>query len=175
MSLPRIYDLTEAFYALAEEQEALEGSDDAAAIAALYAKWDALESTFAEKIDGTLGLVKELEARRDARKAEAARISARAKVDDAVVKRLRKLVVMGLEASGAPTLETVRFRATAYDHGTAPLVQGPGFKLDDLPPELVKTTVTKEPDEPRIRALLVAGQKVPHYFLGAPTRALRVL
>jgi hypothetical protein len=42
MSLPSIYDLTHAFYELAEEQHALEGTDDAQAIAALFAKWAAL-------------------------------------------------------------------------------------------------------------------------------------
>src|SRR5688572_8527208 len=170
---PSIYDLTHAFLALAEEQEQLEGSSDEAAVRALWARWEALEGALEHKVDGTLALVKELEARGRARKEEATRLAARARVDEATAKRLKGLVEKALDAAGRTRLETPRFRVSIAEHGgILPLVKEDGAAVDKLPADLVK--VVREPDLERIRACLEAGKEVVGYHLGARGHSLRV-
>lgn len=174
MSLPSIYDLTRAFHALVEEQEALEGSTDEARVRALWAKWEQLELTIVEKVDGTLALRAEVEARAKARRAAAERLMALAKADEKLAERLEKLVLMGMEEVQLSSVETPRFRAfVTANGGKIPVVREPSSKLDDLPEDLVKTTITKAPDIDRIRDELELGVDVPGFHLGARGKHLR--
>jgi hypothetical protein len=173
MSLPSIYDLSRAFFALVEEQEALEGSTDEAAIKALWAKWEALEGALEGKVDGTLALAASVEARAKGRKEAAESLLALAKADEKLVERLEKLVIMGLDAAGRTTMDTPRFKPRIRANGgKIAVIREPASKLDDLPDDLVKTTITRSPDLDRIRDELELGADVPGFHLGARGRHL---
>jgi hypothetical protein len=170
-------ELETRFLQLAEQHEALEGSDDLDAIAAHWAEWDALEGELAQKCDGALGLKEELEARARARRETAKRIVALAKLDETTAGRLEKLVFDALQFAGVTTLQTPRFRATIAKNGGQPkLVRDPNLTPDailaELPDDLVKTT--REPDLDRIRAVLELGEVVPGFTLADVGTHLRV-
>jgi hypothetical protein len=170
-------ELEEKLLSLAERQEALEGSDDQEAIAALWAEWDALEGELAAKADRALGLREELEGRAKQRREQAKRIGALAKADSTAADRLEQLVFRALCAAGITTLETPLYRATVAKNGGQPkLVRDTSISDEELlallPEDLVETR--REPNLERIRAVLELEEEVPGFTLAPIGSHLRV-
>lgn len=171
---PTIYELTYAFEQIADEFEAVEGTTDEAVITALYARIDALELALDQKVDNVLAVTVDLEARAVTRRKEAARLIERAKIDERAAERLEDVTIKLLDAAGRKTIETARFKCTVRGNGgKVPVVREPCSKVEDLPTDLVKTTITTAPDTDRIRACLEAGEDIPGFHLGAVGRHLR--
>ena len=124
-----------------------------------------------EKVDSYCGLIRELEARRDARKAEAKRLADRASVDSNAIDRLKARLLWFFEAHDIKTLETRRFRVTAAQNGgLAPLhITAP---LEEIPDEFVE--IIRKPMTPMIREMLEGGEKLPFAELGERGKSIRI-
>ena len=83
----------------------------------LVNQWLALCQMEAEKLDGYAALIRELELRAEARKAEAQRILERAKADESKAAFLKERLKEHLFRHGRKSIETARFRITHAAHG----------------------------------------------------------
>lgn len=128
----------------------------------ILSAWEAeLESNLSAKVDGYCRFISELEARASARAQEAARLAARAKIDESTASRLRERLRSTWEARSLPAIETANYRVSlAKNGGKAPLdVHG------EVPPEFTKTKTVVEPDREKIRTALEAGERLPFALL----------
>jgi hypothetical protein len=121
-------------------------------------------------IDDVLALVRDIEVRAEARKAEAKRIADRAKRDEAVAAWFRGQVLRVMQNEGMKKLETTRFRAT---------VAMPGGKaameiVDAVPNDWHKTVTEVVIDKERIRAALDGGDVLPFARLVEKQPYLRI-
>jgi len=108
-------------------------------------------------IDDVLSLVRDIEARAEARKAEADRLKARAKRDEAVAAWFKSQVLRTMQAEGLKKLETARWRATVAQPGGKPAMEIVG----EIPPEFITERIEIVPDKDAIRAALESGQTLP--------------
>lgn len=124
-----------------------------------------------DKVDNYCGLIRELEARRDARKAEAQRLDQLANRDWNAVLRLKARLLWFFERHEMRTLETPRFRVTAAQNGgIAPLhITAP---IEDIPDEFIE--FIRKPMNPMIRELLEAGEKLSFAELGERGKSIRI-
>lgn len=125
--------------------------DQAAEVAAWFA---ALEQTTHEerdrKLDNYCALIAELEARAAARKAEAKRLSDRAKVDENRAKSLKSRLHEFFETHQLKTVETVRYRLSLVSNGgQVPIVLDETFAVTQLPEAYVQ--VSHSPNMEAIR------------------------
>ena len=132
-----------------------------------------LGDTIAErdrKLDNYSALIKELEARAEARKVEAKRLSDRASIDLNKVKSLKSNLKKFFEAHKFKTIETNRYRLTlAMNGGKAPLI------LDNVTPgELPDKFTYKEVDQVAVRQALEAGEVLKFARLGDRGQSLRI-
>ena len=121
-------------------------------------------------IDDVLSLVRDIEARAEARKAEADRMRQRAKRDQAVADWFRSHVLRVMQSEGMKKLETSRWRVT---------VAMPGGKqaleiVDDVPAEFTREVVTREIDKDAIRVALEGGTVLPFARLVEKQAVLRI-
>ena len=157
-ALTRIYEASEA----ARELEFLIEStrDTGGDITELESQIDAL-ATRADSLpaafDDLMGLVRDIEARAEARKAEAKRLADRAKRDEATVAWFKSQILRVMMGAGAKTLETPRFKLTVAQPGGKPAME----VFDDVPAEFMREVVTYEIDKDAIRAELEAGRTLP--------------
>ena len=112
-------------------------------------------------VDEVLSLVREIEVRAEARKAEAERLRQRAKRDEAVAAWMKGQVLRVMQAEGFKTLECSRWRATAAMPGGKPSMEIVG----DVPPEFTREEIKITPDKDAIRAALESGQTLPFAYL----------
>ena len=117
-----------------------------------------------------MGLVRDIEARAEARKAEAKRLADRAKRDEATVAWFKSQILRVMMGAGAKTLETPRFRLTVAQPGGKPAME----VFDDVPAEFMREVVTYEIDKDAIRAELEAGRTLPFARLVEKFPYLRV-
>jgi hypothetical protein len=124
-----------------------------------------------EKVDNYCGLIKELESRAAARKAEAKRLADRANIDASAVDRLKSRLLWFFEAHQLKTMETARFRVTAAQNGgIAPLhITAP---LEEIPDEFIE--FVRKPMNPMIRELLESGERLPFAELGERGKSIRI-
>jgi len=108
-------------------------------------------------IDDVLSLVRDIEARAEARKAEADRLKQRAKRDEAVAAWFKSQVLRTMQAEGLKKLETARWRATVAQPGGKPAME----IVDAIPEDFYREVVTREIDKDKIRAALESGQTLP--------------
>ena len=150
-AIQRLYQATEA----AQELEAmlLEAQGD---ITELEGQFDILTRTaesLPAAIDDVLSLVRDIEARAEAREAEAKRLKERAARDEKIAAWMKSQVLRVMQAEGMKKIETERWRATVAMPGGKPALE----IVDEVPEEFT-TTVTKIiPDNERIRAALETG------------------
>ena len=105
-------------------------------------------------IDDVLALVRDIEIRAEARKAEAKRIADRAKRDESIAAWFKDQVLRVMQNEGMKKLETTRFRATvAMPGGKAALEL-----IGDVPPEYVEQQIIHVTDKDKIRAELEQGK-----------------
>ena len=153
-----------SLYAIKSEMESildaiLEGGvDSPEAQDALNAHLEGLDAALEDKADDYAGLVRSLELRRDARKAEAKRIAQLAEADDALADRLKERLKAAMEASGKTKLDTARFKlSVAGNGGKAPLEVT--ADAASLPPEFQTVSVTFNRDA--ISTALEGGAVIP--------------
>lgn len=128
---------------------------------------DALDN----KLDGYGALMREFGSRSAARKAEADRLYALAKVDANAEARLKSRLQYFFEAHGLEKIETDRFRFTLANNGGAkPVVLS--CDPEDLPEHFQRVTVAA--DKTAIRDMLEAGQTLEFATLGERGRSLRI-
>lgn len=122
--MPTLYELSQdllALEALLTETGGEITDDDAGA--ALERWFDELGERRDAKIDGYCALIREFEARAEARELEAKRLMALAGSDGNNAKRLKARLKAFFEAQGIKKLETARFRLSVQGNGGAlPLI-----------------------------------------------------
>ncbi len=121
-------------------------------------------------VDEVLSLVREIEVRAEARKAEAERLRQRAKRDEAVAAWMKSQVLRVMQAEGMKTLETPRWRATAAMPGGKAALEIVG----DVPAEFTREEIRITPDKDAIRAAIESGQTLPFAYLVAKQPYLKV-
>lgn len=125
------------------------------------------------KLDNYAALIGELEARSEARKIEAKRMSDRAKADENRAKSLKAMLQQFFECHELKTLETPRYRLTlANNGGKLPLIVDEDFSVAAMPDDLIKVSIT--PDNEAIRTALEAGEALEFARFGERGRSLRI-
>jgi hypothetical protein len=144
---------------------------DAVAEAAIDAWLEETGKATRDKVDDYCGLIRELEARRDARKAEARRLADRAQIDANTVDRLKGRLLSFFEVHAIKTMETARFRVTAAQNGgVVPLIIT--APLESIPDEFIE--FVRKPMNPMIREMLEAGEALPFAELGERGKSIRI-
>lgn len=108
-------------------------------------------------VDEVLSLVREIEVRAEARKAEAERLRQRAKRDEAVAAWMKGQVLRVMQAEGLKTMETPRWRATAAMPGGKAALEIVG----DVPEWFTRKEVRITPDKDAIRDAIEGGSTLP--------------
>lgn len=109
------------------------------------------------KVDGYCILVRELEARAEARKAEAERLAKRAQVDENAARALKERLKVAFQMIGVEKIETDNFNVRVQKNGgKAPL------EVTVAPEALPErfTVVERKVNNEAVRAALEAGEKV---------------
>ena len=137
--------------------------------AAILDAWDSETSlSIADKLESLEGYRRNIRAEADALKAEAARMTARARTLDARDEALKRYALGCMDAAGMNRLKAGIFSLrVSLNGGKLPLVV-----TGDVPEEFQLVKI--EPDSDRIRAALNAGQDLPFAHLGERGRSLRV-
>ena len=113
---------------------------------------EGIEGEIEDKADGYAKIIKELEARRDARKAESKRLSDSAKVFDNRVNSLKQNLFNAMKQTGKTKFATDLFTFNIAKNGGKQVLTIDG----DVPEEYTKTII--ENDTEKIRADLEAGK-----------------
>jgi hypothetical protein len=124
-----------------------------------------------EKIDGYCALIREIEARRDARRLEAARLNDLATADHNAVTRLKERLMWFFEAHGIQKMDTARFRVSVANNGGVQPV-AVLCKPEELPPQFQKIIVKADNDA--LREALEEGETMPFAALVERGRHLRI-
>ena len=170
-ALSRIYEATEAARELenliaASEESGGDITELEGHIDALAARAENLPAA----IDDLLTLVREIESRGEARKAEADRLRQRAKRDEAVAAWFKAQVLRVMQTQGLKKVEGSRWRATVAMPGGRPAME----VFDDVPEEFIREVVTREVDKDAIRERLEGGAVLPFARLVEKSHYLRV-
>jgi len=125
----------------------------------------AVDTLFAEylenrddKIDAYCSLMREMEARRDARQDEANRLTELAARDDGAVRQMKGRLLWFLHDTGVSKVETARFRLSVVQNGGAVPVTIT-CAPEELPEQFRKITIS--PDNKALRQALEAGEALP--------------
>ena len=155
--MPTLYDITEDLIALDELLESVDGDITDEAVESAITEWfKELGDNLETKVDNYAQFIIELKARAAVRKAEASRLTARAKVGlnnaDSLIKRMKEAFI----AMDMKKLETKRFCVSvAKNGGLCPLdIHG------DVPKEYTKSTVVVSNDTEKIREVLGSGKEL---------------
>lgn len=168
-----------SIFEIAQDMRALDdlmtesGGDisDPMAAEAIDAFFAELEGDLEAKVENYLRLVKELEARADARRSEADRIRNRAKVDENSAKALKRRLTDSLDMIGRTRIETPTFKVTVSSSGgKAPVSIDP----DAVTEEFMREVRTHVPDKERIREALESGRALTFASLTERSRTLRI-
>lgn len=167
-----LYDISDDLTAL-EELLIESGGElpDATAEAAIDSWLDELGARRDAKVDSYCALIRNLESRAAGRRAEAARLMDRARIDGNAVDRLKGRLLAFFDRHAIRTLETPRFRVTAAANGgVRPLT----FLAlpDQIPDEFIE--FVRKPMNGVIRELLEAGESLPFAELGERGRSIRI-
>jgi hypothetical protein len=121
-------------------------------------RWEEeLASDLHGKLDDYCGLIRETEARAEARKAEADRIAELAARDRKTAESLRERLRFVFDLRGLPAQDTARFRISLVRNGgKAPLEVR--ARAEELPEWAVKTETVRSIDKERIREALERGE-----------------
>ncbi len=129
---------------------------------------EGIEGEIEDKADGYAKIIKELEARRDARKAESKRLSDSAKVFDNRVNSLKQNLFNAMKQTGKTKFATDLFTFNIAKNGGKQALTIDG----DVPEEYTKTII--ENDTEKIRADLEAGRELPFAHLEPRGESLRI-
>ncbi len=125
------------------------------------------------KLDNYAALIGELEARADARKLEAKRMSDHARADENRAKSLKSFLQQFFESHAIKSIETDRYRLTlANNGGKLPVIVDEDFSISAIPDEFTKISIT--PDLEAIREALEDGEALEFARFGERGRSLRI-
>ena len=123
-----------------------------------------------QKLDNYAGLITELEARAEIRKAESKRLRDRASVDAKAAERLKDRLLYFFAKHDLKTVETTRYRLTrARAGGKAPVVI-----TGDVPEDFQRVKIDVAPDKDKIREALESGEKLAFAALGDRSEYLKI-
>ena len=129
---------------------------------------EGIEGEIEDKADSYAKIIKELEARRDARKAESKRLSDSAKVFDNRVNSLKQNLFNAMKQTGKTKFATDLFTFNIAKNGGKQTLTIDG----DVPEEYTKTIIENETE--KIRADLEAGKELPFAHLEPRGESLRI-
>ena len=139
---------------------------------ARFRRWfDRENKNLEEGADHVMALVKEREARAAIRKAEAKRLTARAKVDENSAKWFKAKLTDILRAVKAKRIETKRFKISRCS-SRAPVEVA--CNVEDLPEKYQRVKTEVSADKDALREALEAGEKIEGVTLGEGSEYLRV-
>lgn len=125
------------------------------------------------KLDGYGGLITELEARSEMRKAEAKRLSLRATVDSNLAKRLKALLLLYMQSNDLTKVETRRYQISKTKNGgKVALIVNEDFSVLDIAPHFQKHSVDFDRDE--IRWALEQGEELPFARLEGRKESVKI-
>lgn len=133
--------------------------------------FDTLESIDGEiedKADGYAKIIKELETKRDARKAEAKRLTDNVALFDNKIKRLKQNLFNAMKATGKTNFTTNLFIFRIQKNGGKRTLIIDG----EVPEEYTKIVIENDTD--KIRQALESGEKLPFAHLEAQGESLRI-
>lgn len=146
------------------------GIDSPEAQQALDEHLAGLDEALDQKAEDYAAVIMSLQARSDARAAEAKRIRELANADATVAQRLKERLKQAMETTGRARIDTTRFRLTvASNGGKQPML------IEDesaIPPEFI--VQVPEVDRDAVRAVLEAGRPVPGCTLVPRGTSLRI-
>jgi hypothetical protein len=169
-----LYEIGEDIVALSNALDELGGDISDPEVAEAIDEWLLENRTnLAAKLDGYASLIRELEARADARKVEAKRLAELARYDENKANRLKERLRLFFEEQGMKKVETARFSLTlANNGGKIPVIVD-----DEIAPEYLPEgyrRVKYEPDNDAIRAALERGESLPFAHLGDRGSSIRI-
>ena len=127
-----------------------------------------IEGEIEDKADGYAKIIKELEARRDARKAEAKRLTESAKVFENRVNTLKSNLFNAMKTTGKTKFATDLFSFNITKNGGKQPLTIDG----EVPKEYTKTVIENDTD--KIRQALENGKKLPFAHLEPRGESLRI-
>lgn len=146
------------------------GIDSPEAQQALDEHLAGLDEALDQKAEDYAAVIMSLQARSDARAAEAKRIRELANADATVAQRLKERLKQAMETTGRVRIDTTRFRLTvANNGGKQPML------IEDqsaIPTEFI--VQVPEVDKDAVRAALEAGRPVPGCTLVPRGTSLRI-
>lgn len=144
-----LYELTGDFQALAELLESTDGE----LTPELEAWWDANQAALTKKSDGIGAVVRILESQAWECHQEAGRLTKRAQSAERNVASLKRLCDRSMQAMGTDKLEGTLFTIARVRNGGKPRL-AVLVPAEALPAEYVDVTVTRTPNQERLRAWL---------------------
>lgn len=129
---------------------------------------ESIEGEIEDKADGYAKIIKELEARRDARKAEAKRLTESAKVFENRVNTLKSNLFNAMKTTGKTKFATDLFSFNITKNGGKQPLTIDG----EVPKEYTKTVIENDTD--KIRQALENGKKLPFAHLEPRGESLRI-
>lgn len=153
-----LFDIATEFYVLKDimdndiefDEETGEITDNSDVIAKLFAE---INMTLSDKLDNSQLYILEELAKAEALKAEAKRLTEKAKAMDNRVDRLKKLMIGAITATGEGKLKTDRFSFFTRSTESVQVAD-----IEELPRSLVR--LKKEADKNAIKKLLKEGEEV---------------
>ena len=172
--MPTLFEISERYQALDELLDGAGGDlTDPAVEAYVDEIVSELESDRDAKLDGYCAYIAELQARADARQAEADRLAARAKVDEGNAARLKERLRALFELRGWGKVETPRYTLRLTNNGgKLPLDLDADIRPEDLAERFRRVKV--DVDTEAVRAALEAGEEIPFARFGTRGNHLRI-
>lgn len=160
--MPTLYELSAEARAIDAAIEDADGELTPEIEAAL----DALSSDLEDKVTAIVGLVRDMEARADARRSEADRLAASAKRVARQADRLKDYLTRCLDLAGRDRMETRLGRiAVRLNPPSVAIAAGA-----EVPRDLTRETVQRVPDKTAIKAAIESGRDVPGCSIVRTTR-----
>ena len=129
---------------------------------------EAIEGEIEDKADGYAKIIKELEAKQNARKEEAKRLTDSAKIFENRVKALKQNLFNTMKSTGKTKFVTDLFSFNIAKNGGKQTLTIDG----DVPEEYTKTIIENDTD--KIRQALENGEKLPFAHLEPRGESLRI-
>lgn len=129
---------------------------------------EGIEGEIEDKADGYAKIIKELEAKKNARKEEAKRLTDSAKVIENRINYLKQNLFNSMKTTGKTKFSTELFNFSIVGNGGKQALTING----DVPEEYKK--IIKENDNEKIRADLEAGKILPFAYLEPRGESLRI-
>lgn len=142
--------------------------DDTMDLDALEEGLKSIEGDMTDKCENGIGLIRELEARRDAMKAESKRLTANARTLDSKLNRIKQIYIDGLQAFGKSRIDTTIGRMSIQKNPPALKVSVPeGIPYKGTIPDVYLNRIPEhyELDKETIKAALKKGYDVPYCHL----------